>query len=330
MGDLTTTPSTLVASTVPLVSTTSAAASTSSSSAAPTKVTYEVPFEAVSSAPADWEVAFFASYGPGEGQVGSGVDIGEEYGPYEPVVVDRDGYWRVADVYKSRVARFDENGDYVDSVPTPELLPMAGMVGLESGVILAAASGNQIAVIAPDSVTLHSAEGSGNPILMDSFGNSGFGVGSNGMVYEFRFDGDDLLVERDVEHFRGPDGVKYRFGAADLKTLWLRIPDVNTTIDLIPVPDDGSETEVALGESVRDRQGRTHVILYGTSFGSPETQRGVYLRIDGTQLAVTAPMPNIFSGWGWSLLTNLTVDNYDNALITAIDPDGVRVWRHEG
>jgi hypothetical protein len=262
--------------------------------------------------------------------VGSGVDIGEEYGPYEPVVVDRDGYWRVADVYKSRVARFDEDGDYVDSVPTPELLPMAGMVGLESGEILAAASSNQIAVITADGVTLHSAGGAGNPILMDSFGNSGFGVGSNGILYEFSFDGDDLSVERDVEHLRGPDGVAYRFGAADLQTLWLRLPEENTNIDLIPVPDDGSEAEVALGESVRDRQGRTHVILYGTSFGSPETQRGVYLRIDGTQLAVTAPMPDIFSGWGWSLLTNLTVDNDDHALITAIDPDGVRVWRHEG
>lgn len=145
-----------------------------------------------------------------------------------------------------------------------------GWWGLERGDILAAASGDQIAVITPDSVTLYSAEGAGNPILMDSFGNSGFGVGSNGMVYEFRFEDDDLLVERDVEHLRGPDGVKYRFGAADLQTLWLRLPDVDTTIDLIPVPNDGSETEVALGESVRDRQGRTHVILYGTSLGSPE------------------------------------------------------------
>lgn len=134
-----------------------------------------------------------------------------------------------------RSARSSASTHYVDSVPTPELLPMAGMVGLERGEILAAASGNQIAVITPDRVTLYSAEGAGNPILMDSFGNSGFGVGSNGMVYEFRFEDDDLLIERDVEHLRGPDSVKYRFGAADLQTLWLRLPDVNTTIDLIPV-----------------------------------------------------------------------------------------------
>jgi hypothetical protein len=244
--------------------------------------------------------------------------------------MDRDGYWRVADVYKSRVARFDENGGYVDSVPTPELMPMAGMVALNSGELLAAASGNKIAVITPGGVTLHSAEGAGDPILMDSFETSAFGVGTNGLVYEFRLDSDDLFVERDVHFWRGPDGTRYRLGAVDLQTLRLRLPDLNTIIDLIPVPDDGSETGVALGEPVRDRRGRTHVILYGTSLGSRETQRGVYLRIDSTKLAGTAPMPDIFSGWGWSLLTNLTVDNDDHALVTAIDPDGVRVWRYEG
>jgi hypothetical protein len=295
-----------------------------------TRLSVEVPFGEVPESAEGWNLALFIAYGPGEHQLGSGVPLGESYGPYEPVIVDRDGMWRVADVYKSRVARFDSNGEYVDSIPTKELQPLAGMVALDNGSLVAAASGNRIAVIDSDSVELHSAEGAGNATLLESFQNSAFGFGSNGVSYEFRVEGDSVVVESDIEFFRGADGGQYDFSAADLQTLRLNLLEERTVIDLVPVPDDGSKTEVVIGEPVRDKQGRMHVILYGTSIESPEVQRGVYIRIDGTELAETAPLPDMFSGWGWSLLTNLTVDNEDNALLTAIDPDGVRVWRYPG
>lgn len=319
-----------VASTAVPVTSSTGATSAPRSTTASDKYSYEVPFPVVDEGADRWTEAFFVAYGADEQDIGNGVDIGEEHGPYEPVVLDRDGYWRVADVYKSRVARYDSNGAYVDSAPTPELRPMAGMVVLDDGHLVATASGNRMAIISNTRVTLHPAGGAGNPTLIDSHGNSAFGFGTSGVIYEFTFDEDTLVVERGLEFYQGGDGGQYGFDAVNQRTLQLTLAQEGAAVQLVPVPDDGSGTEIAIGEPVRDRQGRTHVLIYGTSVGSPEVQRGAYVRLDGTELAATSPIPDIFSGWGWSLLTNLGVDNEDNALLTGVDEEGVRVWRFDG
>ena len=273
-----------------------------------------------------WREVLLLPYGETPQELGDGRALNEQFGPDLPAARDRNGDWWIADVYKDRVAVFNERGTLVAEYATDIRGPVFGIQILDDGRAIGASTEERVVVIG-DQVDYFDV--GLNLTLLDTDGAAAYGhITGTARNVVVRPSETGVEVET-VRTFPTRAGSSYSVKVAnDSSVVVVSIIDESgsSTIEL-QLSDGTGGTVFALAEAVAGPDGSVHLLLVGWSESDESNQLGRYVHLSSDGLLTDLPVPNPFGELDPGTPHHLVVDPvHSTPYIAVIDSDGVRIW----
>ncbi len=290
-----------------------------------------------------WTRAFVIPYGEEDHAAGNGLMVSlledvqdkADYGP-SLATVDGQGRWWVADVFKSRIARYAADGTYLDSIAVEGTAPLEALEVFDDGTAVGTTADRRWLVIADDRASTVAADH--ELVFAGNDGTSAYGWSLFGSDVEAITVGDGRLpAGREVRWFAARDGSQFGIDFAGDDQIVVTLPDQRIRVTLDVLADTGQPV-FASAEFDSDRAGNVHLLVLGhvtvapTGGDEPDeryTTRAAHVVLSPTgDVLANRPVPDPYGEWDYGVPQRFTVrPDTGTAHIVTVQPDGVHIWQ---
>ncbi|HET9260332.1 MAG TPA: hypothetical protein VFP42_09425 [Acidimicrobiia bacterium] len=323
------TPTTTVSTTTTTTTTTTTFATTTTQGDTVTVLLY--PFSEMGE---EWtEIVFPYGEGPellGTSPGGDGLTLGPEYGAQTG-----DGVWWFMDAGKLRIARYEEDGSYLDELQLPPDVLVSGIyfqfqnpIALDDGTVLASGYPEEnltsILTITSEAITSTNLDRTDSWLTTDGLSLFGFSAEDQSLAVL----DPEVMVATSTEWFLTRSGDRYMV-SIEGSSLSITLPDqgVTKTLQLRFSEDPSVEVGAAI-EVETGVDGTIFILFYGAPSNDESMGIGGFVSIgpDGT-VSESEPVVNLFTPADPGSPSHLGVTpETSNPWIMVVAEDGVHVY----